>query len=144
MHTNRHTLFGVSDDCWYGDTLSDCCCRVWRAGGTYIRQRHAMRFDGLIKLWYVCIISSVHVCRDIDLILMTHYWVVYLNKNLEKQYWLFSGFGLFFLFALLSQKIQTRAFLMIWDCYFILEYQQKPISIWYHHTMADMISLLIL
>lgn len=52
MHTNRHTLLGISDDCWNGDSswLYMCWSLVWRQPIRMITQRKGKHIRGALHV----------------------------------------------------------------------------------------------
>lgn len=127
MHTNRRTLLGVSDDCWYGDSLSGCLC--WSLVCRQPIYDNYTEEDGntscstfrwadhtLTDVW---IISSFHICWHVNVWICWWFIIDYslLSLSTETKIWRASVdflMGLVFL----SQKIQNE-FNQMWSAHIL-------------------------
>lgn len=127
MHTNRHTLLGVSDDCWYGDSLSGCLCWSLVCKAAHIRQLHRGRWKYILLHvplgWsYLdwCLdyffISHLLTCKLLDM-LMIYYWLLILSLSTETKIWR-TSVDFFLGLVFLSQKIQNE-FNQMWSAHIL-------------------------
>lgn len=95
MHTNRHTLLGVSDDCWYGDSLSSFAgAGAWCASSTYtaitcrkleLTSYPTFRWaDQTSTCLHDFLSSHLLRCKHEDMLLIYYWWLI-TKSHLLKQ-----------------------------------------------------------